>query len=64
MKDYNLPPNSIEPMFTIKDTAHILRCKTDQVYKLRRAGRIFFKKNSAGRMIVTESELKRFINEG
>ena len=61
---YVPPVTSIEPMFTVIDVAHILRVSRDQVYKLRQSGRLYFHKNTAGKIVCLESELKRFIDEG
>lgn len=60
---YVPPVTSIEPMFTVKDVAYILRVSRDQVYKLRQSGRIHFQINNAGKIVCYESELKRFLNE-
>ena len=54
----------IERMYSVKDVAETLRVSVPQVYKLRRDGRIFFKKNTAGKVVCLESELKRFIDNG
>tara|TARA_X000000950_G_scaffold175394_1_gene213124 strand:- start:934 stop:1125 length:192 start_codon:yes stop_codon:yes gene_type:complete len=54
----------IERMYSVKDVAETLRVSAPQVYKLRRDGRIFFKKNTAGKVVCLESELKRFIDNG
>lgn len=56
--------NIVEKMYTVEDTAEVLRVSIPQIYKLRRDGKIFFKKNTAGKVVCLESELKRFIDNG
>ena len=56
--------NTIEKMYSVKDVAETLRVSVPQVYKLRRDGRIFFKMNTAGKVVCLESELKRFVDNG
>lgn len=50
-----------EMLFTVKETAEILKCNTDYVHRLRKAGLIKFMK--LGSFKVRKSELERFLEE-
>ena len=50
-----------EMLFTVKETAKILKCNTEYVHRLRKAGLIRFMK--LGSFKVRKSELERFLEE-
>ena len=50
-----------EMLYTVKETAEILKCNVDYVHKLRKSGLIRFMK--LGSYKVREIELKRFLAE-
>lgn len=50
-----------EMLYTVKEAAQILKCNTDYVHKLRRAGLIRFMK--LGSFKVRRSELERFLQD-
>lgn len=48
-----------EMLYTVKETAEILKCNVDYVHKLRKSGLIRFMK--LGSYKVRETELRRFL---
>lgn len=50
-----------EMLYTVKEVSEILKCNTDYVHKLRRAGLLKFMK--LGSFKVRKSELERFLQE-
>ena len=51
-----------EMLYTVKETAEILKCNVDYVHKLRKSGLIRFMK--LGSYKVRKAELERFLAEG
>lgn len=50
-----------EMLYTVKEASQILKCNTDYVHKLRKAGLLKFMK--LGSYKVRKSELERFLAE-
>lgn len=51
----------MEMLFTVKETAAILKCNVDYVHKLRKSGLLRFMK--LGSYKVRKSEIERFLAE-